>query len=78
VRYASTRRALLAQSALSVFAASVPMFGQTAQPAAAQPLSRGSLPRRLRLSARRYRVAPPYEGYDQHDRSEAWVYSALD
>jgi uncharacterized damage-inducible protein DinB len=64
MHYASTRRAFLAQSALSVFAAGMPMFGQAAQPAAAPPANSGQTPAPATPSPKRTpmpRMAPPYD-----------------
>ncbi|MBB5318452.1 hypothetical protein [Tunturibacter empetritectus] len=59
MHYASTRRTFLAQSALGVLAAGVPLFGQAAPPA-----SSGQSPAPVPPPAKRTpmpRTAPPYD-----------------
>jgi uncharacterized damage-inducible protein DinB len=60
---APTRRTFLTQSALGVFAAGMPLFGQTAQPAA-PPANSGQSPAPTPQPAKRSpmpRMAPPYD-----------------
>jgi uncharacterized damage-inducible protein DinB len=64
--YASTRRSFLAHSALGVLASGVPLFGQAAEPAAAQSANSGQSPATAPAPppakhAPMPRMAPPYD-----------------
>jgi uncharacterized damage-inducible protein DinB len=64
MHYASTRRTFLANSALGALAAGVPLFGQAAQPAAAQSTTATQSPAPTPPPAKGApipRMAPPYD-----------------
>jgi hypothetical protein len=64
MHFASTRRTFLANSALGALAAGVPLFGQTAQPAATQSTTATQSPTPTPPPAKGApmpRMAPPYD-----------------
>ena len=55
--YASTRRGFLTHSAMGIFAAGMPLFGQAAAPPVAPPVAPPAAPKRSPLP----KMAPPYD-----------------